>query len=572
MKKTLSTAALSTILFAGALVTNVSAQARWLSSYWDGCKPTCSWFQNIPRGSELGLSKSCDANDVELFLGAIAEEPCNKDGGRAHTCWDQGPFVDPNDPNIAYGYGAMSEAACGQCFEVTFTGGYPHGAPMPMHRALATSASNKRAIIMGRNTGGDVAPNQIDFMIPGGGLGMFDCFSHQLGLPNRSPTLGNQHGGLLRDCIDETIRQFDGNWSASGVMDFVQNCHRNSCNRVFGAPQHAVLLEGCLFHANWMMSAPNPEGTVRIVPCPQALIDGYKARSSAWTIMRKGIDRTSGTGQINENISNLTVGLNTGSTLTFNITAPHTGAYDLSLSVQTGIETSISVTVNGQSAGSSGNINPNDWTKYTLVPFGSKINLTEGPNTIVLSFESHSVNFDYFILVGEPQGPRFTVTYNINGGVGTAPAASTVVPQSSVTLAPAAGFTNDGFIFGGWNINAEGTGTNYTAGSTFTPTANVTLFARWTPDTTSVRFFSARANGARSNVALRSTNKGFTAVLPSNHGFESYSLIDLRGREIRKGKVKAGTSELHFSNIRQGVTFLKLKSKTGTTVLRAATL
>jgi hypothetical protein len=424
MKKAFFAIALFTIVLAGT----ASAQVRWLSSYWDGCKPTCSWFQNIPRGSALGLSKSCDANDAELFLGAIAEERCYKDGGQAHTCWDQGPFVDPDDPLIAYGYGAMSEAACGECFEVTFTGGYPHGTPMPMHTALATAASGKKAIIMGRNTGADVAPNQIDFMIPGGGLGMFDCFSHQLGLPNRSPTLGNQHGGLLRDCIDETIRHFDGNWGRPGVMDFVQNCHRTSCNRVFGAPEHAVLLAGCLFHVNWMMSAPNPEGTVRIVPCPQALIDGYKPRSSEWTIMRKGIDRTSGTGQINENISNLTVGLNTGSTLTFNITAPYTGAYDLSFSVQTGIETTISVTVNGQPAGSTGRFNPNNWNAFTLVPHGSKVNLTEGPNTLVLSFESHSVNFDYFVLVGEER-----LVTSVRRGAG---AASMAKPGHTITVRP----------------------------------------------------------------------------------------------------------------------------------------
>jgi len=492
MKKTLFTIATSAILFTGVLAASASAQARWLSSYWDGCKPTCSWFQNIPRGSALGLSKSCDASDAELFLGAIAEEPCYKDGGQAHTCWDQGPFVDPNNPLIAYGYGAMSQAACGECFEVTFTGGYPHGTPMPMHTTLA--ASGKKVIIMGRNTGGDVAPNQIDFMIPGGGLGMFDCFSHQLGLPPRSETLGNQHGGLLRDCIDETIRQFDGNWSRPGVIDFVQNCHRNSCNRVFGAPGHAVLLEGCLFHANWMLSAPNPEGTVRIVPCPQALIDGYKPRSSEWTIMRKGIDRTSGTGTINENISNLTVGLNTGSTLTFNITAPHTGEYDLSFSVQTGIETNISVTVNGQPAGSTGRFNPNNWNAFTLVPHGSKINLTKGANTIALSFESHSVNFDYFVLVGEEQG------------------AVSVKPNS------------------------------------------------------------AKVNKTRSNAAiLRPANKGFSAILPNNHGFESYSLIDLRGKEIRSGTIKAGAAELHFSNIRQGVLFLRLKGKNSATVLKATT-
>ncbi|MDR2577845.1 MAG: hypothetical protein LBC70_03405 [Chitinispirillales bacterium] len=494
MKKTFFAVTLITVFLIGVLVVDVSAQdAKWLSSYWDGCKPTCSWFQNIPRDSELGLSKACDANDVELFLGDIAEAPCNKDGGPAHTCWDQIPFVDPGNPLIAYGFGATSEAACGECFEVTFTGGYPHGNPMPMHTALATASSGKRVVIMGRNTGGDVAPNQIDFMIPGGGLGMFDCFSHQLGLPERSPLLGNQHGGLLRDCIDAAIQEFSGNWNAPGVMNFVQNCHRNSCNTIFGAPEHAVLLKGCLFHADWMMSAPNPQGTVRIVPCPQALIDGYKPKSSAWTIMIKGINRTSSTGTVNENISNLTVGVNTGTTLTFNITAPHTGEYDLSFSVQTGIETVISVTVNGQPAGSTGDINPNNWNAFTLVPFGSKVNLTEGANTIALSFESHSVNFDYFVLVGEQ--------------------------QSSI---------------------------RHTAARTSRP--------------------------AGANVTVRSIARGFTAALPAGHGYTSYKLIDLQGRNVRSGRIGGGVNDLRFNNLGHNVFFLRLEgANMAPQVVRAVT-
>ncbi|MDR3012870.1 MAG: InlB B-repeat-containing protein [Chitinispirillales bacterium] len=73
----------------------------------------------------------------------------------------------------------------------------------------------------------------------------------------------------------------------------------------------------------------------------------------------------------------------------------------------------------------------------------------------------------------------YTVTYDINGGTGTTPAAQTVYAENSVTLASGNGFSRDGFIFGGWNTNSDGAGFNRDARSSFTPTNDITLFARW---------------------------------------------------------------------------------------------
>ena len=50
---------------------------------------------------------------------------------------------------------------------------------------------------------------------------------------------------------------------------------------------------------------------------------------------------------------------------------------------------------------------------------------------------------------------------------------------SSITLPSGSGLSKSGRIFDGWGTNADGTGTNYSVGATFTPTGNVTLFARW---------------------------------------------------------------------------------------------
>jgi len=75
----------------------------------------------------------------------------------------------------------------------------------------------------------------------------------------------------------------------------------------------------------------------------------------------------------------------------------------------------------------------------------------------------------------------YTVTYNPNGGSGTIPDSQTVQSGSSVQLRSGSGLSKSSFIFGGWNTNTSGTGTNYSAGSSFTPTSDITLYAKWDP-------------------------------------------------------------------------------------------
>jgi len=73
----------------------------------------------------------------------------------------------------------------------------------------------------------------------------------------------------------------------------------------------------------------------------------------------------------------------------------------------------------------------------------------------------------------------YTVTFSANGGSGTVPTALTVSTGSSVRLPSGSGLTRNGYTFGGWNTNSSGTGTNYSAGASYTPTGNITLYARW---------------------------------------------------------------------------------------------
>jgi uncharacterized repeat protein (TIGR02543 family) len=71
----------------------------------------------------------------------------------------------------------------------------------------------------------------------------------------------------------------------------------------------------------------------------------------------------------------------------------------------------------------------------------------------------------------------FTVTYDANGH-GTAPAPQTKEAGDSVAIADAITYT--GLLMTEWNTNADGTGTSYDPGDTYSADADLTLYAIWT--------------------------------------------------------------------------------------------
>jgi uncharacterized repeat protein (TIGR02543 family) len=81
-------------------------------------------------------------------------------------------------------------------------------------------------------------------------------------------------------------------------------------------------------------------------------------------------------------------------------------------------------------------------------------------------------------------GVQYTVTYDVNGGSGTAPAAQTENSGTSITPAGGSGLTKEGYTFSGWNTGADGTGTTYAGGASLTGTSDITLYAMWSVPTT----------------------------------------------------------------------------------------
>jgi len=113
----------------------------------------------------------------------------------------------------------------------------------------------------------------------------------------------------------------------------------------------------------------------------------------------------------------------------------------------------------------------------------------------------------------------YTVAYNANGSTGgTAPGNQTKTYGVDLVLATNSGsLVKTGHTFAGWNTLADGSGTDYAAGATYTNNAALTLFAKWTIDTYTVTY---NANAATGGTAPGNQTKtyGVDLVLASNSG------------------------------------------------------
>ena len=108
-------------------------------------------------------------------------------------------------------------------------------------------------------------------------------------------------------------------------------------------------------------------------------------------------------------------------------------------------------------------------------------------------------------------GARYSLSYDANGGTG-----ERVVTDhkngSEVEIAENT-FTYDGYVFTGWNTEADGSGTAYAAGDTFEISADVVLYAQWKVN---AQFITFDANGGRGEMAQQAVRYGETAKIDAN--------------------------------------------------------
>ena len=100
------------------------------------------------------------------------------------------------------------------------------------------------------------------------------------------------------------------------------------------------------------------------------------------------------------------------------------------------------------------------------------------------------VSFALFIIAcsnpGSPGPATYRVTYNANGGTGSVPTDTHSYLQGATltTLGNTGNMTKTGYLidcsFAGWNTKADGSGTSYAEGATFSlGSADVTLYVVW---------------------------------------------------------------------------------------------
>ena len=226
----------------------------WGSRYWDCCKPHCAW-----KGKGGPIARTCNAQGQTMTKGDD-EIKSICDGGQAGVCTDQAPVVINDNLAYAFAAGPGNEYAgsCGACFLLTFNGNSQHTTD-----ARTKALVGKQLVIMISNIGYDVQGNQFDIMIPGGGVGAFDGCSALWGIDQ-----GARQGGYLNECGGADALKSDAEVAK------VQKCLEDKCNSKFANIPSAKA--GCLFHAQWLMAANNPQFTFQeLESCPQELSSRY---------------------------------------------------------------------------------------------------------------------------------------------------------------------------------------------------------------------------------------------------------------------------------------------------------
>ncbi len=125
-----------------------------------------------------------------------------------------------------------------------------------------------------------------------------------------------------------------------------------------------------------------------------------------------------------------------------------------------------------------------EFSSWSVEGTGSSLSsTTDNTTTFTMGTADATVTANFTATGGTT---TYNVTYNANG------ATSGDVPEDDndydenvevTVLGNTGGLAKTGYAFGGWNTQADGSGTDRAAGSTFNITGNTTLYAKWTPYT-----------------------------------------------------------------------------------------
>ena len=123
------------------------------------------------------------------------------------------------------------------------------------------------------------------------------------------------------------------------------------------------------------------------------------------------------------------------------------------------------------------------------------------------------VNDGLPILRGTTWAMSFTITYHPNGASGDEVVESKVGSESYTIRSNM--FSRSGYNFTGWNTEANGNGTSYSAGSSYSELANLDLYAQWSRITYTIKY-NKNASDATGTMASTTKYYGTNVTLRSN--------------------------------------------------------
>ena len=175
-------------------------------------------------------------------------------------------------------------------------------------------------------------------------------------------------------------------------------------------------------------------------------------------------------------------------------------------------------------AGATYTIRSNTYTRAGYIFNGWNTN-ANGTGTSYTAGQRITVNSNTVLYAQWIKCPtNYSITYNPNGGTGSS-ITDTAIAGATYTIRNNT-YTRAGYTFNGWNTNAAGTGTSYTAGQRITVNSSITLYAKWT-QTTARNTITYNPNGATGSIITDAVNQGTSYALrpASTYTRTGYTLV-----------------------------------------------
>lgn len=134
---------------------------------------------------------------------------------------------------------------------------------------------------------------------------------------------------------------------------------------------------------------------------------------------------------------------------------------------------------------------------------------SDGSGTVLIAGSTFAISANTTLYAKWTPTSGSNVTFNANGGTGSMPTQNASSPTNLTSNA----FTRTGYTFTGWNTASNGSGTSYINEQSYDFSADLTLFAQWSPINNTLSFNN---NGGAGSMASQTVATDASITLPGN--------------------------------------------------------